>query len=882
MSAKESYNIFDELSKWSKTLERWQQAALLILITKREISDKNFEVIYREFAFDHGLVSASAKRDDYSFKACDIPQSSASSQPIKLKTIQNVRGVNALADNQVLDFGENLTVIYGPNGAGKSGYARLLKSACFTRSRECDIHGNIQVPKNKRPAPSAQFVLNDGSTHDYKDGQTCPPLVENFAVFDSSCIRVYTDEKNDFHVSPYGFDVFPELVSVSEKIREYLRQEIEKRTPDVSIFQIQGSNSRVAQILSAVNAKTDLAELKVLAAFGDPEKKQLESVRQRLQDLIQQDPQALIKQKSRQLEDVRAVAKKLDSLNGKLGKFAIETVSKEITESATLAELAKTNSIAQFGTEPVQPVGTSAWNALIEAAILYNAEAYPGAEFPPSTEGSRCVLCQQSLDNENARDRLSRFHAFVTSDTEKKIKEVVGRLDVVVKGIQKLDLAFLTDESSAARTLADLDKDILESVKAIVTSAAHISAALCSAIKDRKTPTVQPISIDANESLSQLDKSLADQIEELKKKDISELKTKLSSEIQLLADRERLSKVHGQIATAVTNLRWCGLATEALKTVNTKGITEKQKSLTKELVAKGFMESFKTECEYLNFKLPIEVKVSGVAGTTQRNFEMGASAGSAPSPSKVLSEGEQTAVALADFLTEVRLDKRSLGIIFDDPVTSLDHLRKEKIAHRLVREANERQVIVFTHDIVFTSHLAQTAEALKVKFAGRTVSLGYQDGKPGYVGYAVFPNSYYEGKGAADAEAMVHQSKKLTGKAAVEKLQIGCGTLRTAYEDFIQRHVFNDAINRWREEMKPFALANMYYDEDLIGQMSEQMGRLSRHIEAHSHSAEYAAEPLTPDLLQEFIKQYRTLTKDYNKRARTFRDQKSKVKKIYE
>jgi energy-coupling factor transporter ATP-binding protein EcfA2 len=882
MSGEGSYNVFGELARWSKSLERWQQAALLTIVTKKEVSESDFEVVYREFSVDRGLAIAPEKRDEYSFEASDIPHSGSSDKQVKLNAIQNVSGVNALAEKQVLEIGDNLTVIYGPNGAGKSGYARLLKSACFTRSRERDIHGNIRLPKDKRPSPSAQFVLDGGSIYEYKDGQPCQTLVENFAVFDSSCIRVYTDEKNDFHVSPYGFDVFPELVLLVEKTREILRRDIEKRTPDVSTFQIHGSNSRVAQILTTITDKSDLTELKALAAYEEQEKKQLEAAQKRLQELIQQDPQSLIKQKERQLIDIRTLPKKLEAIGEQLGKVAIDAINKEVTELATLSELAKVNSIAQFGAEPVQPVGTPAWNALIEAAIQYSEEAYPSTGFPPSAQGSRCVLCQQSLDNEYARDRLARFHAFVTSDTEKKIKLAIGRLGATAKAIQNLDIKFIADESSFSRSLADLDKDLLETVKVIVKTAEQVAAALCAAIKDRQPAAAHPFSIDVLERLSTLDKSLGVQIEELKKKDVSELKTKLTAEIQLLIDREQLSTIRDNVVVAVENLRWCTKATDELKKLNTKGITDKQKALTKELVAKGFVESFKKECEFLNFKLPIDVKVSGAAGTTQRNFEFSATAGTAPSPSKVLSEGEQTAVALADFLTEVRLYKRPLGVIFDDPVTSLDHNRKERIAHRLAREAKERQVIVFTHDIVFTSHLAQAAESEKVKFAGRTVSLGYDDGVPGYVGHAVFPHSYYEGKGIDDAEAMVIQARKLTGKAAMEKLQLGCGTLRTAYEDFIQRHIFNDAINRWREELKPFALTNMYYDEELIGQISEQMGRLSRHIEAHSHSAEYTAEPLTPDLLQEFTVQYRTITKEFNSRKQAFQKQKGRDKKIYE
>src|SRR5439155_25135954 len=53
------------------------------------------------------------------------------------------------------------------------------------------------------------------------------------------------------------------------------------------------------------------------------------------------------------------------------------------------------------------------------------------------------------------------------------------------------------------------------------------------------------------------------------------------------------------------------------------------------------------------------------------------------------------------FLTELSTAPTKSAIIFDDPVSSLDHIWRERIAKRLVSESKERQVIVFTHDILF-------------------------------------------------------------------------------------------------------------------------------------------------------------------------------------
>ena len=75
-----------------------------------------------------------------------------------------------------------------------------------------------------------------------------------------------------------------------------------------------------------------------------------------------------------------------------------------------------------------------------------------------------------------------------------------------------------------------------------------------------------------------------------------------------------------------------------------------------------------------------------------------------------LSEGEQKAVALADFFAELSMQSERVPAVFDDPATSFDHERKELIAKRIALEAEKRQVIVFTHDLMFASYLHEQVE----------------------------------------------------------------------------------------------------------------------------------------------------------------------------
>ena len=74
---------------------------------------------------------------------------------------------------------------------------------------------------------------------------------------------------------------------------------------------------------------------------------------------------------------------------------------------------------------------------------------------------------------------------------------------------------------------------------------------------------------------------------------------------------------------------------------------------------------------------------------------------------KVVSEGEQRCLSIAAFFAELSTADDPATIVFDDPVSSLDYKWREGVARRLVQEAKTRQVIVFTHDVVFLLFLKQ-------------------------------------------------------------------------------------------------------------------------------------------------------------------------------
>jgi hypothetical protein len=82
---------------------------------------------------------------------------------------------------------------------------------------------------------------------------------------------------------------------------------------------------------------------------------------------------------------------------------------------------------------------------------------------------------------------------------------------------------------------------------------------------------------------------------------------------------------------------------------------------------------------------------------------------------KVVSEGEQRCISVAAFFAELSTADDPSAIVFDDPVSSLDFQWRNAVARRLVHESRVRQVIVFTHDVVFLLALKQCAEEIDVE-----------------------------------------------------------------------------------------------------------------------------------------------------------------------
>jgi hypothetical protein len=161
-----------------------------------------------------------------------------------------------------------------------------------------------------------------------------------------------------------------------------------------------------------------------------------------------------------------------------------------------------------------------------------------------------------------------------------------------------------------------------------------------------------------------------------------------------------------------------------IKDTDTRAATKLSTDLTKKYVTNALTITFAEQLKRLGFSsLELELRPAGAQKGVLYHQVFLKQATKAQLPKEV-SEGEARCIALAAFLAEVRGASQASAIVFDDPVSSLDHRWRASVSKTLVDESGSRQVIVFTHELVFLAALLQEAEQKGVPHEARTISRG--------------------------------------------------------------------------------------------------------------------------------------------------------------
>jgi energy-coupling factor transporter ATP-binding protein EcfA2 len=706
-----------EILSWSAKVPAWQQDALRRLCSGPDLDED-----------DEGELLAILKGEKLTdpISAEHIAQQTSRARTIKLKAIRDVQHVNALASGQQLSFGETgMTIVYGDNGSGKSGYVRILKAACRARlERGFEILPNI-YDAAKGVTPSAELRYLDGPTHrsaPWRKGEASTAILSAISVFDAAAGSVHVAGPNEIAYTPFPLLVLARLARIADNLRVKLNTEVRQLTeqlpPTVTKHQCS-SGTAAGKLLQGLSSTTMPAEVEALCTLTNVEKAELAGLRKDLAD----DPATIAKRSTTLAQRLEALAKLFRAIAQAMDDAALLRIVGLKREIALLNAAAEAEAKRRFAGDPL-PVGNPEWHVLWTAAKEYaEFHAHPGDAFPQTSGGNVCVLCQRPHDEESA-DRLERFRAFVADELGKRLDAARAALSAAVAfdGIDYL-------RPVRIREVRDFLAQIGEAVLADAISAFLIRAAWRMRWLHRADGTSDPQ--HAPELASSPDALIALTIDALNGKAralqgaaTSPERKALQARHDELSDRDWLSVVKDDVLKAISlKARTAALETLLPQTARAK-ITIQSTTLAKLLVTDRLRDRFVKEVAELGIsRLRVELRQEkSEAG--QPKFKVSFVAKPSESVGAVLSEGELRCLAIAAFLAELETAEGTSGIVLDDPICSLDHAHRERVAERLASEATHRQVIIFTHDVPFLSQLQQACRAAKAPLLMRLVSRG--------------------------------------------------------------------------------------------------------------------------------------------------------------
>ena len=173
-------------------------------------------------------------------------------------------------------------------------------------------------------------------------------------------------------------------------------------------------------------------------------------------------------------------------------------------------------------------------------------------------------------------------------------------------------------------------------------------------------------------------------------------------------------------------------------------------------------------------------------------------------------------------------------VVFDDPVSSLDHRRVEEVAERVAALSETAQVIVFSHDIFFTTTLLQIIEDAKRTCAYFQIS---DDNGKGFIMRGSHPQWDSVSKITRRINSVVQDARSSKDSDERNELvQRGYSLIRSWCEVFVETEVFAGVTLRYQPNVRLNCLSKVKADSlpEVIEVVSRVFRDSCRYIDSHS------------------------------------------------
>lgn len=658
----------------------------------------------------------------------DLSQCAEGGPRAVLASIGPLQNIDRLARDQQLRFATTgITLIFGENGSGKSGYARIAKRLCRSLSVD-ELKGDVFKAKSDGPMQvRLRFRIGDAEITelDWVPDTNPPAVLKQISVFDSRNARLYVDQQNRIAYLPVEIAVLEHHGQLCGSFgSEFANQQavIEKRlkTPLPAGYTPGGL---VQKMLGQLDPKSKTlpskAELEALAGLSGLEADELKA----LEHKLALDPVAQAATRRRAVLVLQRLIDVLKGLEDALSDEVAKQLAVAANSARTTAAAAQLAAGDQFAREPMKAVGGDAWRLLYESARAFAVLSGGAADKLADLPEDLCPLCQEPL-GDDAAGRMARFNAFIHSEASRRADAARDELAKRLEALQTLAIpaadvvagslaGYASLGAARAETVGQIE-DVLKGYLGRRASLVDSVALLEPEIPSLPTSKRQALGAEVDTLSAE-----ADQLEASAKHAAALDNDR--ARIAELKDRSKLQDDLPTILQRLEELQQLAALKACVAQVQTRAISLQISAFRRKLVTEDLQQRIQAEITRLDLDhIPFRVSDSSEQG--QSWFAVGLQGVDKIANNQILSEGEQRALALACFLAEVADDGAAYGLVVDDPVSSLDQRRIRLVAERLVQEAAEgRQVIIFTHSLVFFNEVV--AEAAKTGEAAPLIKM---------------------------------------------------------------------------------------------------------------------------------------------------------------
>ena len=813
------------LVDWANQQDGWVRSIVAeVIATRREVSAEALTAVRDSYLIEKQLTDG---------KAPSVPllgddgANTDTAEALLLDRLRECEGVNALVPGQDISFNARMTVFFGENAAGKTGYVRVLKVLANVRSAETIIPDIHRLSSSSAPQAELDYTLGETDGHLAWRGERGVPPFTRMTIFDSPAVALHLEDNVTYLYTPADLALFGYAHAAIEGVRTLLQADMSERVPKQNPFLTAfARGTDVYPRIEGLSGSTSLPELEALAAVSDEEKTELDAHKVSIEALstASSGQTEMLRNRASVLRNLLIVGNALHAFDP--GAFS-EAVDAEASARSAQADLATAVFAGGQLPEDVRP----AWQSFIEAGERY-LEVSGQPEYPERTDV--CIYCQQAL-SQAARALIDSYRNYASGSVAERVRSASAELTALQSAF--LAPVVVTAVEALRATLPALSdaEHMPEWVPDSQALLAHLEVTH-GAVQSRQMPEPETVP----EVVESLLPRLAVALEEAEAA-IRGLEGDTAQRAELLADqrakvalieaRLRLAQLLSDIRTYVEDAAWADRLRILLGRFQglLTGLTGVSKLASEDVLNHDFERVFFQECSVLRAP-PVTLEFPGRRGQAGRRKSVARD----HSLAEILSEGEQKVIAIADFLAEASLRTGSAPIVFDDPVNSFDYRRVREIAKRIAALSAEHQVIVFTHDIWFTSEIL-------AEFEQRPSDCAYYQihddgGIKGIVSHAAHPRLDTVASVRKRINAAIQDAAGGTDEDRQHRIDSAYSEIRTWCEIVVEVELLNRVTQRHQPNVAMQNLSSIKVSrlQDAIDVIYPIWEKANRYTTAHS------------------------------------------------